>query len=165
MQADRTGRLPNSAPFSKLAALATSVSSSPLVEDFPETQGLITSARHHRLAVRAHGEVQDTEGVASQRNNLLHARVLPDDNLVLTVSVCADDLVRVLGPRKIAHLAAGVNLLDHRTRRRVPEFDRASGRTTTRGKQVVLVRGPCDGLDGGAVVGKAIEGSLVQLVP
>lgn len=158
-------QLTDGAPFRKFANPSTRVTVSPPVIDLPETESLVTGTSHNGLTVRAHGEIQNTERVAGQGNNLLHARVLPDYDLVLTVAVGADDLVRVFGPGQVADLAARVHLLDKGASGCVPEFNRAVCGTTTRSKQMVLVRGPGNSLDRGTVVGEAIKGSFVQLVP
>jgi len=55
--------------------------------------------------------------MAGQRNDLLHAWILPDDDLVLTVSVGRDDLVAVLGPGEAADLATGIKTVDQICRR------------------------------------------------
>jgi len=78
------------------------------LESVPEAECLVAGAGDYGLAVRAHGEVEDAVGVAGEGDDLLHARVLPHDDLVLRVTVRRHDLVAVLGPCKVAHLAAGV---------------------------------------------------------
>ena len=84
-----------------------------LVEYLPEPESFITSTGDNGLSVGAHGEIENTECMASQRHNLLHARILPNHNLVLAVSVGADDFVRVLRPGQIAHLAARADFFNH----------------------------------------------------
>jgi len=83
-----------------------------LLEGIPEAESLVTGAGDDDLAVGAHGEVEHSVGVAGQRDDLLHAGVLPDDDLVLAVTVCGDNLVAVLGPSKVAHLTSGVQAVD-----------------------------------------------------
>jgi len=61
--------------------------------------------------------------VTSQGDNLLHARVLPNDDLVLAVTVRGNNLVAVLRPRKVAHLAAGIETVDEVCRRRGRDRD------------------------------------------
>jgi hypothetical protein len=79
-----------------------------LLESVPETKRLITCASDNDLAIWTHGKVEHTVGVARQRHHLLHARVLPHDNLVLAVTMSRHNLVTVLRPCEVAHLAAGV---------------------------------------------------------
>lgn len=76
-----------------------------------------------------------------------------------------DDLIRGLGPREVADLAAGINVLDQGARSGVPEFDGAVRSTTAGGKQVVLMRRPSNGLHRSAVIGEAEKWSLIQFVP
>lgn len=44
--------------------------------------------------------------MSSQRGQLRHGRMLPYNDLVLTVPMSADDLVDILGPGQIADLTA-----------------------------------------------------------
>jgi hypothetical protein len=59
-----------------------------LLESVPETERLVTSTRDDDLAIGTHGKIEYTVGMAGQRDDLLHARVLPHDDLVLAVTVC-----------------------------------------------------------------------------
>lgn len=88
-----TAGLTNGAPFGELAAFAAVVSCAALVENLPESECFVACSCYDRLAVWAHGEVENTEGVTSQGHNLFHARVLPNDDLILAVPMCADNLV------------------------------------------------------------------------
>lgn len=90
--------LPYRAPFSELAALSPSISPRFLVEDFPKPQRLVSGSRDDRLAIRAHRQVEHTERMAGQGDDLLHAGIFPDHDLVLAVAVRANDLVRVFRP-------------------------------------------------------------------
>ena len=69
-----------------------------LLERIPESQRLIASTCDDDLAVWTHGQVEDTVGMACQRDDLLHAWVFPDDDLVLTVAMCGDNFVAVFRP-------------------------------------------------------------------
>lgn len=68
--------------------------------------GQHTCSCYYCLAVRRHSQIKDSEGVACQRGQLAHRWVLPDNDLVLAVAMCAHDLVHILAPQQIAHLAA-----------------------------------------------------------
>lgn len=157
--------LPYCSPLAQAAAFTATVPSGSSVEQFPEPQRLITGPSDHRLAVGTHGKVEDAECMTGQGSNLLHARILPQHDLVLAVSVGTDKLVRVLGPRQVADLAAGVDLLDELALFRVPELDRSIGRSASRGEQMTLVRGPCDRFDRRSVFGEPIEWRVTQFVP
>ena len=78
--------------------------------------------------------------------------VPPDDNLVLRVAVRRDELIDVLRPAKVAHLAACVDAIKGTRRLRVPKADAAVGGAAARGEEAILVRRPRDGLDGGRVL-------------
>ena len=62
-------------------------------EDVPEAQSLVTGPCDDALSTRADREVENALRVPRQRLDLLHARVLPENDLVQRVSVSADDLV------------------------------------------------------------------------
>jgi hypothetical protein len=79
-----------------------------LLETVPEAQSLVTSARDDDLAVGTHGEIENSIRMAGERDNLLHVGILPDDDLVLGVSVRRDNLIAVLGPSQITDLAPSV---------------------------------------------------------
>ena len=70
----------------------------------PESQSLITSPSHNRPAVWTHREIEDPESVAGQACDLGHAGILPQDDLILTVAVRADDFIAVLGPLQVTNL-------------------------------------------------------------
>ena len=93
--------------------------------------------------------------MAGERRHLAHRRVAPHDDLVLAVAVRRDELVDVLGPAQVAHLAARVDARERRRGLRVPEADAPVGRAAARCEQAVLVRRPGDGLDRGGVLIKA----------
>jgi len=65
-----------------------------------------TCAGDNGLAVRRDSQVEHAQRVASQRGQLGHGRVAPHDDLVLAVTVRAHNLVDILAPRQVAHLAA-----------------------------------------------------------
>lgn len=82
-----------------------------LFKGVPESKRLVTSPCDYHLAVRTHCEVQHTVRMPGQRNDLLHARILPNDYLVLAVAVCRDNLVAVLRPSEVADLTTRVQTL------------------------------------------------------
>lgn len=92
-----------------------------------------------------------------ETHHLLHPRILPHDDLVLTIPVRANDLIGVLAPREVAHLRTRVYLFDHAPGTRVPELDAPVGGPAAGGEQMVLMRGPGDGLHGGHVAAEAVE--------
>ena len=63
--------------------------------------------------------------MTGETDDLFHARILPDHDLVLAVAVGADDLVAVLAPREVADLGARVDFLDEGASGRVPKLDGA----------------------------------------
>ena len=103
--------------------------------------------------------------MARQTSYLLHARILPHDDLVLAVSMRADQFITVLAPRQIAHLTSSVDFLDHLPLSRIPEFDAAVGRPAARRQKGVLVRRPRDRFYGSGVLAKFPERGFIQLVP
>jgi len=64
----------------------------------------IIAGTAYGLAVWAHGQVEDAEGMAREGGKLLHGRIFPDDDLVLGEAVRAHKLVCRFRPSKIAHL-------------------------------------------------------------
>ena len=74
----------NDAPAVHTAQASTALL---LLESIPEAKRLVASARDNDLAVWAHGQVEYTVGVTGQRNYLLHTGILPNDDLVLAVSM------------------------------------------------------------------------------
>ena len=67
-----------------------------LLEGIPESKSLVTSASDNDLAIWAHSQVKHAIRVSGQADNLLHARVLPHDNLVLAETMRAHKLIAVL---------------------------------------------------------------------
>lgn len=57
------------------------------LESVPEAECFVAGTSNDDLAVRAHGQIEYTVGVTRQRHDLLHAWVLPDNYLVLTVTM------------------------------------------------------------------------------
>lgn len=72
----------------------------------------------------------------------------------------ADDFVRILGPREVADLRAGVDFGDERAGGCVPEFYASVRGSAARGEERGVVRGPGDGLYGGGVVAEFPEGGF-----
>lgn len=85
--------------------------------------------------------------------------------MVLAVTMRANDLVGILRPRQVTHLAAGVDFLDHGSGRRVPEFNRSISRTSTGSEKMMLMRRPGYSLNGSNVIREAVQRRLVQLIP
>jgi hypothetical protein len=100
-----------------------------LLEAIPEAKCFIASTSYNDLTVWAHGKVEHSIGVSGERNDLLHAGVLPDNDLVLGVAVCRDNFVAILRPCKIADLASGVQASDEIGRRCERRLDVARSRS------------------------------------
>lgn len=78
------------------------------LERLPEAESLIAGTGDNDLAVGAHGEIEHTIRVARERDNLAHAGILPDDDLVLAVAVRRDNLIAVARPGQVADLATRI---------------------------------------------------------
>lgn len=76
--------------------------------------------------------------MSRQNRNLLHRWVVPDDDLVLRVSVRRDQLVARFGPRKVADLRARVNGTQGLACESVPKANAAVGRASTAGQNSSL---------------------------
>lgn len=126
-------------------------------EHVPESQCLISCACDQRLAIRTCCQVQHSVGVSGQGCHSLHARVLPNVDLVLTIAVGGNELVHILGEHQVAHLTAGLNGLERFKLQGVPELDGPVLGATTGSEQALFVRGPCDRLDCGLVLVKLLQ--------
>ncbi len=69
-----------------------------LLERIPKAKRLIASTSNNDLSIWAHGQVEYTIRVTRQRDHLLHAWILPDNDLILAVTMRGDNFVAVLGP-------------------------------------------------------------------
>lgn len=74
----------------------------------PESKRLVSSARDDGIASRTHAQIQDPEGVARERDDLGHARILPYVDGILAVAVRRDDFGREGAEEEVADLAARV---------------------------------------------------------
>ena len=92
-------------------------------KDLPEPECFVTSTCDYCGSIGRHGQVQDSVGVTRQCNDLAKARIPPHHDLIQGVTVCAHDLVAVLRPSEVAHLAARINTVQCRTTQRIPEPD------------------------------------------
>ena len=131
----------------------------------PEPQRLVPGARDDDTAIGAHGQVEDSVGVAREAHDLRHAGVLPHDNLVLRVAVRADDLVGVLGPGQVADLRAGVDLVDDCSAHGIMEDYSSIGGSAAGCQEAFLVRRPGDGFHCRRVVAEFEGGCWFELVP
>lgn len=136
-----------------------------LCKAIPEPKGLVTGTSDNDLTIRAHGEIQNPVSVTSEGDDLLHARVLPNDDLVLAVAVGGNDLVRVLGPSKVTDLRASIDLICGNSTERVPELDTAISSTTTGSKGSTGVGRPGDRLDRSRMFVKFVQWGGVGFVP
>ncbi|KAF6004887.1 hypothetical protein F1559_003670 [Cyanidiococcus yangmingshanensis] len=62
-------------------------------------------------AVRTGGQVEYSQQVAGQGRHFLHAWIAPQNNLILRVSMRADQFIHGSAPKQIAYLRACVNAL------------------------------------------------------
>ena len=65
---------------------------------------LVRARRHQRGPVRGEREVEDAVRVSEQLRAALHARELPDDDLVVGVAVAGDKLLVLGSPDQGANL-------------------------------------------------------------
>lgn len=92
-----------------LAQTAANVAAFALLrEDVPEPERLVTGASDDRAAVGAHAEIQHTVSVSCERDDLRHARVFPDVDGMLGVTVSAHKFRSGGAEEKVADLAAGI---------------------------------------------------------
>ena len=132
-------------------------------EDLPESQRFVTSSSYNGLAIRAHGKVEDAEGVALEGGDLLHGGAAPDDDGVVGVAVSGDELVGVLGEEEVADLRAGFNAARLLHLERVPEADTAVGSASARSEDSVLQRIPGQCFHSGQVRGELARWFLLLL--
>ena len=78
--------------------------------------------------------------MSRQCDNLTHARIPPNHDLVQRISVRAHNFIAILRPCQIANLAARVDAGQADTAQGIPEPDATVGSTTTAGKKAVLMR-------------------------
>lgn len=122
MSGDKTGRVGKIGDYcsdrasSNDTPLVHSIVEAPaslfFLKAIPEAKGLVSSAGNNSLTIWAHRQVEDSVSMASERNNLLHVGIFPDDDLILAVSVGRHNFVAVLRPCQIADLATGVKASD-----------------------------------------------------
>lgn len=79
-----------------------------------------------------------------QSCQLLHGRVLPNDDLVLRIAVGTYQLIEVLGEEEIAHLTAGLERTERSEGEGVPEANASVSCASTTREETVLVGRPCD---------------------
>lgn len=83
--------------------------------------------------------------------------ILPHRQLVLREAVAGDQLLVMWRPDNSTDLGLGIDRVDTRAARSVPEAQVSIGGTATSGQQIGLPRAPGESLDGGSVV---VEGEL-----
>ena len=83
-----TGLSESSAYDTPIVHTTQSASALLLFEGIPEPERLIASTRDYYLAIGTHCKVKYTVCMPRQGYYLLHAGVLPDDDLILTVAMC-----------------------------------------------------------------------------
>ena len=92
-------------------------------KNVPKAQRFVSGAGHDAFAVRTSCQVEHAVGVAGQLGHLGEWGVTPDEDLVLWVAVGGDELVGVLRPGQVAHLATRVDRLQRLLGQRIPKFD------------------------------------------
>jgi hypothetical protein len=127
-------------------------------KDLPESKRFISCTSDNGRSVGRHGKVEDTVRVSRKCHHLAKTGVAPYHNLIQGVSMSTHNLIAVLRPRKIANLASRVDTVEARSTQSVPEANASISGTTTTRQEPVLMRRPCNGFDGGSVVGKAMNG-------
>ena len=120
----------------------------------PEPQSLIPCPSNDSAAVGAHGQVENSVGVASQSGDPAHVSSPPDVDLVLGVTVSADDFVDAATEHHVAHLRPNIVGRKSDPSESVSELDGAVCSATSRHKQTVLMGRPGHGLDRSFVVSK-----------
>eukprot|EP00327_Prymnesium_parvum_P027875 CAMPEP_0195589588 /NCGR_PEP_ID=MMETSP0814-20130614/33711_1 /TAXON_ID=97485 /ORGANISM="Prymnesium parvum, Strain Texoma1" /LENGTH=203 /DNA_ID=CAMNT_0040728615 /DNA_START=317 /DNA_END=929 /DNA_ORIENTATION=+ len=111
-------------------------------ENVPESKRLVSSSCHDSLSIRRHRKVQHAQCMPCKRSNLAHRGVAPHNDLVLRVAVSGHQLVDVLRPAQVAHLAPRVNAVERASSLRVPEANTPVCSAAPRGEQPVLMRRP-----------------------
>lgn len=86
--------------------------------------------------------------MTSKFGDLDQRRVLPDEYLVLRVTVCGDQFTGVLGPGQVANLGSRVHTVHRLRGQSVPETDATVRCAAATGQQSVVMRRPGDGFDG-----------------
>ena len=78
--------------------------------------------------------------MSRQSLNLLHAGVLPQNDLVQTIAVRAHNLMSCLGEHQIANLRASVDCVKRLQSVCVPEADVTVSSSSSCGKKTILMR-------------------------
>jgi len=81
--------------------------------------------------------------MAGESGYLLEARVLPDDDGIVRVAMCANQLVGALTEHQVAYLGPCVYRLQLHTRLGVPELYASICCSTSRHEKSTLVGAPC----------------------
>mmetsp|Transcript_13203 Transcript_13203/g.22089 ORF Transcript_13203/g.22089 Transcript_13203/m.22089 type:complete len:254 (-) Transcript_13203:627-1388(-) len=131
-------------------------------EYVPEAQCFIGGTCADHASLGGEGHVEHTGGMAPQLLDPRHAGILPETQLVLDVSMAAEDLLLVGRPLQRAHLGAGVHRVDEGARAGIPELDTTVRGTPAAGEQVALVWRPGQSLHRGLVVGECVLGRGVH---
>ena len=77
--------------------------------------------------------------MSRQSLNLLHAGVLPQNDLIKTIAVRANNLVSCLGEHQIANLRASVDSVKRLQGMCVPEADMTVCSSSSCGKKTILM--------------------------
>jgi len=102
-------------------------------ENIPKPQSLVSGPGNDGLTVWRHRQVQHAIRMSRQLGHLNERRVFPDEDLILTISVSADQFVGVFGPSQIADLRPGIDALQRLSRQSIPESNAPICRTAAGG--------------------------------
>ena len=78
--------------------------------------------------------------------------ILPDNDLILGITVRADQFRCMFAPGQVANLATCIHALHRLSCQSIPETDEAVSGTSAGSKEAVVVWRPRDGLDGSLVL-------------
>jgi hypothetical protein len=104
------------------------------------------------LSVWRDGEEEHAKGVSGESGEFTHTWISPDDDLVLTVPVRANDFIHVFTPYQVAHLRTGIDALQRGVCDSIPEANTPICGATATSKQSMLMRTPGDGFHRRSVV-------------
>lgn len=135
-----------------------------LRENFPKAKSFITCTCHYCLRVRRHRKIEHSVLMSRQRRQLLHRRILPNDDSVVLETVRRHQLVARLAEHEAAHLRASLHRLHLHSVLHVPEFDLAICCATSTCHDARLVRTPCDCLHGSFVRLKIMQWNVRSLL-
>lgn len=103
--------------------------------------------------------------MSSQFSSLGEGRVLPDAQLVLSVSVRRDQFLASGGPDDGRYLRESINRVEASTSVGVPETDVSVSRSSSSSEEILLPWAPSESLDSSSVIGERELGRGLVDVP